>query len=279
MVLTGLQVNSVSIDKQNLSSIEFILPEDNGAENSYTFSMGQRNILCSGKYLYEYKNESNSWTKLKNEMEEIRTDVGCVSVDDGVIISGGSIWDHDEFEIRGSSCTDSVVLLKHDFTTVEIGKLPRPTKCHSMTKISDRTFVICGGRDMIDEISQVYCGMWDGVHLRWTYMKPLKNPRSNHGAIFLKDKLVIVGGSHWTGSRKLGRSVEYIEIRKKLRTCQWKKGNDLPFDAANPICVLSCDGEYGIITCRSKSPLWDKGLDKIAIMNEKLNVTLVNEET
>ena len=49
----------------------------------------------------------------------------------------------DESEIRGSSCTDSVVLLKHDFTTVEIGKLPRPTKCHSMTKISDRTFVIC----------------------------------------------------------------------------------------------------------------------------------------
>ena len=278
MVLAGMQNTVKYLNKDNLSCLEFVLPDQTNAESAYMFSLGVRNILCSGRSLYEYKRESQTWSKLKAEMKDIRTEVGCISVKDGVIISGGTIWDYDGSEIQGSHCTDSVVLLQNDFSVVEIGKLPKPIKGHSMTKISDRTFVICGGKDRSDDICDVYCGMWDGKFLRWTEMKPLKHPRCNHGAMFLKDKLVILGGSHWTGSRKLSRSVEYIEIKKKLYTCQWKKGKDLPFDASNVICNVSCDGEYGLIMCKNKSDLGDKNKGKIAMMNTKLDVTLLSEE-
>ena len=131
---------------------------------------------------------------------------------------------------------------------------------------------------MVDDLSDVYCGMWDGKLLRWTPMKPLKHARSNHGAMFLNDKLIIVGGSHWPGSRKLSRSVEYLEIKKKLSTCPWKKGKDLPIDASNAICNVSCAKDYGIITCRNKSDLWEKEGEKILIMDTKMNVTILDED-
>ena len=277
MVLTGIPSSIRDMNKDAQPSLEFVMPDKRIMENAYMFSLGDRSILCYGRSLYEYEKEARSWKKLEAEMKEIRTDVGCISVEDGVIISGGTIWDSDGPEIVGSHCTDSVMLLQHDFSSLEIGKLPRPTKCHSMTKISERTFIICGGRDMCDDLSEVYCGMWDGKLLRWTTMKPLRHARSHHGAMFLKDKLIVVGGSHWTGSRKLSRSIEYIEIKKKLHTCHWKKGKDLPFDASNAICNLSFDGEYGIITCRDKGELWDEESDKIAMMDKKMNVTLLNE--
>ena len=52
----------------------------------------------------------------------------------------------------------------------------------------------------------------------------------------------------------------------------------MPIDASNAICNVSCDGEYGIITCQSKGDLWDKAGEKIAMMDTKMNVTILNEE-
>ena len=277
MVLTGIPATIKDMSKgEPQSYLELIMPD---MENAYMFSLGERSVLCSGRSLYEYSKESRTWRKLEFEMEEVRTDVGCISVDEGVIISGGTVWEYNGLDVGGSHCTDSVILLQHDFKTIEIGKLPKPIKCHTMTKISERTFVICGGRDLHNELSDVYCGMWDGKKLRWTLMKPLKHARFNHGAMVLKGKLIVVGGSsHWTGSRKLNRNVEYMEIKKKIQTCQWKKGKDLPFDASNAICNVSCDGEYGIISSKDKAELWDKDSDIIAMMDNNMNVTLLNEE-
>ena len=118
MVLAGMQNTVKYLNKDNLSCLEFVLPDQTNAESAYMFSLGVRNILCSGRSLYEYKRESQTWSKLKAEMKDIRTEVGCISVKDGVIISGGTIWDYDGSEIQGSHCTDSVVSLQNDFSVV-----------------------------------------------------------------------------------------------------------------------------------------------------------------
>merc|ERR1719436_1719495 len=100
--------------------------------------------------------------------------------------------------------SNAIDVLNADFTTSRIfGILPMPLKFHTVTKISEDEFILCGGEnDKSAPVSDVYYGRvvsnrsfhpgdWE---VNWAKLKPLNSARSKHCAAFVKNRLMVIGG-------------------------------------------------------------------------------------
>ena len=117
-------------------------------------------------------------------------------------------------------CTDSIEILKPDFTTYNIGKLPIRVKFHTLTKISETEFILCGGKNpKYGRISDVYFGrlsLYDGESIQWEKLKSLNQARAKHCSMYMGNRLVVIGGVREpTLFDKLSwEDIEYLKLNR-----------------------------------------------------------------
>ena len=165
-------------------------------EGTYSFILNEKHILCIGKHLYQYHTTKKMWSKLPQQMTKNRVGVACISVADKVIIFGGC---------ENGVVTDAIDVINEDFSiSRSFSKLPLPLKFHTVTKISDHEFILCGGENSGSKpVDTVYYGRVrpdtlifrpENWEINWAKLKSLNSRRSKHCSFYIKNKLIVIGG-------------------------------------------------------------------------------------
>ena len=166
-------------------------------DSTYSFELNDKHILCIGKVVYQYDTKKKMGSKLPQEMPHTREGAACLSFGKTVWIFGGCV---------DGVITSAIDVVREDFTICRaFATLPFPLKHHTVTKISETEFILCGGQNTngnhVSDIfyGRVELGIYFGLpqvdwNIGWAYLKHLNAARSKHCAIFIKNQLVVVGG-------------------------------------------------------------------------------------
>ena len=162
----GISTNSdtaflVSVANENFTVEEYPSREFgvNDLDGCYTFSLKDRIFFCAEKNVYGYNPTKQKWIKIAKRMDVVRYGAASVSLKEGAIVAGGK-----ESDGKGiPELTDSCVLLrqeKNKLSVIKLNKLPMKVRYHTMTKISDEAFIMCGGMNSKGhEANEVFLGI------------------------------------------------------------------------------------------------------------------------
>ena len=127
-------------------------------DGCFAFTIEKELYICVRKQLHHFDKDEYKWKEMIDVMESIRCGPACVSLEQGTIITGGEVSEGDGAPKLSNTCT----LIKHEDTNIvmsNIGKLPASLKNHTLTKVSDNAFILCGGIDVNGyETRDVYLG-------------------------------------------------------------------------------------------------------------------------
>jgi len=200
LTVTEQEVLAISIDKNGFEvddqGFNFHNVSTSTLESTYSFNLNGKHVLCIGKHIYEYHINKKMWSKLPQQMSHNRFGVACISIADKVIIFGGC---------ENGVVTDAIDVVSKDLSVSRtFSKMPLPLKFHSVTKISDNEFVLCGGESATSKpVNNVYYGRVrpntltfspENWEINWAKLKSLNSARSRHCALYIKNKLLIIGG-------------------------------------------------------------------------------------
>ena len=179
-------------------------------EGCFSFSLKDDLYISVRKAIYHFNKEQHKWKELVDSFEIIRNGPACVSLEQGTLITGGEESDG----CHTQELTDSCFLIKNQVDKLamkNIGKLPTRLKNHTLTKVSDNTFILCGGIDIDGyETREVYlgtlnCDSFDTddtssesclkkYYINWIKLPKMREHRSAHFAMFIDDTLCVFGG-------------------------------------------------------------------------------------
>ena len=199
--MTEHEVLAISIDENGFEvddqGFNFHNISPSVLDSTYSFNLNGNYILCIGKSLYQYSEKKKMWSKLPHEMPHNRIGAACLSFGNKVIIFGGCI---------DGTITSTIDVVHEDFTINRaLDILPFPIKYHTVTKISEDEFILCGGQNAIGHhMNDVYYGQvaaggsfyltseqdWN---INWAKLKPLNTARSKHVAFYIRNRLVVLG--------------------------------------------------------------------------------------
>lgn len=195
MLAISVDENGFEVDNQGFN---FCSMSESTIDHTYSFVLNGIHMLCIGKLLYEYDTIKKMWSKVSRNMPEgaqNRIGAACLTFGNNAIIFGGVI---------DGAVSNAIDVLHHDFTLSRtFGILPMPLKFHTVTKISENEFILCGGKNSASiPISDVYYGRvvsnrsFDPVNweVNWAKLKPLNSARSKHCAVYMKNRLIVIGG-------------------------------------------------------------------------------------
>ena len=202
LTVTEREILAISIDENGFEvdnqGFNFCNMSPSTIDSSYSFVLNGTHMLCIGKLIYEYHTKKKIWLKLPHDMPldaQNRIGAACLSFGSKVMIFGGVIE---------GIATNAIDVLNADFTTSRtFGILPMPLKFHTVTKISENEFILCGGRNAASKtVSDVYYGRvvsnrsFDPVdwEVNWAKLKPLKSARSKHCTVYMQNRLIVIGG-------------------------------------------------------------------------------------
>ena len=123
----------------------------------------------------------------------------------------------------------------------------------SMTKVTDRSLILCGGRGDINQeyavYNNVFLGEIEDDDITWKQLKLMKNKRFDHVSFLINGKLYIAGGGiHMDKTRqslKTIRDCEAYDIEEDLWTIY---PHELPFPLFGAVAATSKDSSFAIIT-------------------------------
>ena len=281
----GNKVVLVSVENEGFAVEEYPCTEFgvNDLEGCFSFCFGDQLFFCVRKSIFQFIPKKNKWVKLSQRMEVARFGTACVALKKGVVIAGGS-----ESDGKGvPELTDSCVLVtiqKGKFITNELGKLPMKVRYHTMTKITDNKFILCGGMNLKGhELQEVYLGTLvspateplghgryygnDEVYVSWAKLPNMWEWRSNHFTMFVNNRLYVFGGGPKRTEKQhlnelnlkycgfdmglfAGSKAECLPLRMeddKLYFGKWQPLYDMGYDISFANLVLSPDKKYGVI--------------------------------
>ena len=192
-------------------------------DSSYSFQLKKQIFLCVEKTLFGFHREKQKWIRFKR-MDAVRFGATCVSLKEGAIVSGGQKTNDSGARELSSSC----ILLRQEGKKIfacTAGNLPVKVRYHTMTAVSDDSFMMCGGMDSKGhESNEVFFGTLkkspsriqedennpgasttaignkdpigrnSGWYIAWKKLPNMWEWRSNHCAMFLKEQLYVFGG-------------------------------------------------------------------------------------
>ena len=212
MLAISIDENGFEIDNQGGT---FYSMSPSTIDCSYSLNHNGRHILCIGKLAYEYSTKEKIWSNnfLRAPLDvQNRMGAAGFSLSSGAMVVGG---------VKNGSTTDAIDVLNSDFTTSRtVGKLPIPLIFHTVTKISESEFVLCGGiNDACKPLKDVYYGRVvsnpEQLEIEWAKLKPLNSARYKHCAVYIKNRLIVIGGD--TIRNPLGADVEILELNNPSR--------------------------------------------------------------
>jgi len=202
LTLTEREVLAISVDENGFEvdnqGVNFCSMSSSTIDSSYSFVLDGNHMLCIGRLLYEYNTKKKMWSKRSHDMPlDVQNRIGaaCLSFGSKVMIFGGVV---------DGAVTNAIDVLNADFTTSRtLSILPVPLKFHTVTKISENEFILCGGKNAASNaVSDVYYGRvvsnrsfsplnWE---VNWAKLKPLNSARSKHSAVYVNNRLIVIGG-------------------------------------------------------------------------------------
>jgi len=200
LTVTEQEVLAISIDENGFEiddqGFNFHNVSTSTLDGTYSFNLNGRHIMCVGNHLYQYHITKKMWSKLPQQMVQKRVGVACISVSDKVIVFGGC---------ESGVVTDAIDVINEDFSVSRtFSKLPLPLKFHTVTKISDHEFILCGGENCSSRpVDNVYYGRVmpntltfrpDNWEINWAKLKSLNSRRSKHCTFYVKNKIIVIGG-------------------------------------------------------------------------------------
>ena len=117
--------------------------------------MNNVNILCLEKSMYQYNPKRKKWTELCKQMTQDRIGAACLTFGNKGLIFGGFL---------NGKCSNTIdvmrLTLRCHLTVRSTGAtLPLPLMFHTVTKISNYEFILCGGLNSKGmPVSDVYYG-------------------------------------------------------------------------------------------------------------------------
>jgi len=200
LTVTEQEVLAISIDENGFEiddqGFNFNNVSTTTLDSTYSFILNGKHILCIGKHIYQYNITKKMWSKLSQQMSHTRVGAACISITDKVIIFGGS---------ENDQVSNAIDVICDDFSISRtFSKLPIPLKFHTVTKISDSEFILCGGENLHSRpVNNVYYGRVrpntltfrpENWEIDWAILKSLNSARSKHCAFYNKNKLIVIGG-------------------------------------------------------------------------------------
>ena len=179
-------------------------------EGCFSFTIEHELYFCVRKKLHYFNKDQYKWKEMIDSMETIRNGPACVSLEQGTIITGGEESD----DVGLPKLSNTCVLIKHqddNLVMTNIGTLPAKLKNHTLTKVSDNAFILCGGIDVEGyETREVYLGSlktssldtidplsnpcMSDYYLNWTKLPRMREFRSGHFSMFVNNRLCVFGG-------------------------------------------------------------------------------------
>ena len=252
-------------------------------EGCVSFLLENQLYFCIKKTLYQFIKNQRTWKKLSYDMKIVRYGAACVSLKEGTIIAGGCEFDGEVEELK-----DSCFIITNqgdNLISTRIGKLPAKVKYHTLTKVSNNSFIVCGGIDVNgQETPKVYMGTLmkstcntPGVtsespfFIIWVTLPRMCKSRSGHFSMFVDNRLYVFGGTLLRNEKEevLERSLVECGLkadysRTSLEVLPLRvKGNDvgtrdesmvgkwkirhMMYDISFASLVLSPDEKYGVI--------------------------------
>ena len=250
----------------------------------FSFSLETELYLCVKKTLYQFIKDQRTWKKLTYDMNILRYGTACVSLEQGTIIAGGCESCGNTFpcgEVK--ELKDSCVLIRRrgeDFITSWLGKLPEKLKYHTLTKVSNNSFILCGGINGNEqETREVYLGTLEKLtrnecegiseqfSVSWIKLPRMRKSHAGHFSMFVDNRFHVFGGTFncTEEERALDRQMADCGLKESessgmIREClplridengklfvdKWKMRH-MAYDVSFSTLVLSPDRKYGVI--------------------------------
>ena len=220
----GIATNSnsvflISVENDNFAIEDYPCTEFgvNDLDGCYSFYINDHIFFCAEKNVFGYNPQKHKWVKIAKRLNVVRYGCATVSLKEGAIVAGGR-----EGDGKGiPELTDSCVLLrkeKNKLISIRLNKLPMKVRYHTMTSISNDSFIMCGGmnnkgheandaffgtlvrvdKDGLDstplvERSQRYKND-QGWSIQWRKLPKMCEWRSNHFAMYTNNRFYVFGG-------------------------------------------------------------------------------------
>ena len=265
----------ITVENDNFAVEEYPCAEFgvNDLDGCFSFCLKDQIFFCAEKNVFWFHSIKHKWVKLNTRMEVVRFGTRSVSLKDGTIVAGGC-----ESDGKGiPELTDNCVLLKQDknkLVTISLGKLPMKVKNHTMTKITDDSFIMCGGSNFRGhEANDAYFGTLDTAadgtwYVQWKKLPNLWEWRSSHFAMYTDERFYVFGGGPRRPERHhlkelnlkycgfdmglfAGSKAEVLGIRvqgdKVFCSKRFQPIHDMAYDVSFANLVLSPDEKYSVI--------------------------------
>ena len=184
----GFEVNDTYFMFSNISPLS--------QDNILSIRLNGYNMLCVGKSIYKYNPSMKNWTQIRKVMQRDRIGAACLTFGNSVLIFGGCL---------NGVCSNTIDVMRADLSVQTTGAtLPFPVMFHTVTKISRYEFILCGGQNSAGiPVSDVYFGtFWlcglsnlDTWEVCWVKLPDLNIRRWNHTSLYMKNRLIVAGGS------------------------------------------------------------------------------------
>ena len=253
-------------------------------DGCFSFTIQNEIYFCVRKRIYHFSKDEYKWNELIDSMEIIRNGPACVPLKVGTLITGGEESGGGE---GGDNLSDRCVLVKREDSLLvisNVGKLPTKLRNHTLTKVSDNVFVLCGGINIDGyETREVYLGSlknssndtidplgdncMSDYYINWTKLPRMREYRSGHFSMFVNNRLCVFGGGLKRDEKQhvievnamqcgleLGYSAGMIievlpfkiENKSQYRVGKWSR-RYMRYDISFADLILSPDEKYAII--------------------------------
>ena len=270
------KVYLISVEKDNFAVEEYPCTEFglNDLDGCFSFYLDDQILFCAEKSIFCFNENKHRWAKLTSRMDVVRFGTRSVSLKEGTIIAGGC-----ESDGKGiPELTDSCVLLiqkEGRLKTIRLGKLPMKVKYHTLTRVSDNSFVMCGGINIKGhEVNDAYLGTLmsrrAGVfwYVNWYKLPNMCEWRSNHFSMYTDNRFYVFGGGLKRTTKQhltelnwkycwfdmglfSGTKAEVLSLRvdenNQVFSGKFQMIRDMGYDISYADLVLSPDEKYCVI--------------------------------
>ena len=209
----------ISVENDNFAVEEYPSKEFgvSDLDGCYSFFIKDMIFFCAEKNVFGYDPQKHKWVKIPKRLNVVRYGSASVSLKAGAIVAGGR-----EGDGKGiPEITDSCVLLrkeKNKLLSIKLNKLPMKVRYHTMTSISNDSFIMCGGMNSKGhEANDAFFGTLvradqaylesitsvernhkykneQGWSIQWRKLPKMWEWRSNHFAMYTNDRFYVFGG-------------------------------------------------------------------------------------
>ena len=266
----------ISVENDKFSVEEYPCTEFglNDLDGCFSFYLDDKILFCAEKSIFLFNENKHRWVKLTSRMDVVRFGTRSVSLKEGTIIAGGCESDGKSIPELTDSC---VLLIQKEgrLKTIRLGQLPMKVRYHTLTRVSDNSFVMCGGMDIRGcEANEAYLetlmslregGFW---HVKWHKLPNMCEWRSNHFAMFTDNRFYVFGGGLKRTTKQhlnelyyrycgydmgifSGTNAEVLGLRvdenNQVVSGKFQRIHEMAYDVSYADLVLSPDEKYCVI--------------------------------